>query len=130
MMWHTQAAVALIGMVAVMAGAQTAPDAAHSQTHPQFEVAAIRPNNSGTGMVSIGVPSPGTFRAQNVWLRFLIQVAWDVKDFQVLGGPGWATSDRYDVTAKAAENVKLAEMRPMLRALLEDRFSVKASHGD
>jgi uncharacterized protein (TIGR03435 family) len=123
MMWRTLAAVALIGIAAVMAGAQTATDA--SQTHPHFEVAAIRPNNSGAGMVSIGIPSPGTFRAQNVWLRFLIQVAWDVKDFQVLGGPGWATSDRYDVTAKAAENVQLPEMRPMLRALLEDRFQLK-----
>ena len=98
--------------------------AAGAQTTPQFEVAAIRPNNSGARAVSIGVPSPGTFRAQNVWLRFLVQVAWDVKDFQVLGGPGWATSDRYDVTAKAAENVQLPEMRPMLKALLEDRFQL------
>jgi hypothetical protein len=53
---------------------------------PQFEVAAIKPNDSGARTVSIGVPSPGTFRAQNVWLRFLVQAAWDVKDFQVLGG--------------------------------------------
>jgi uncharacterized protein (TIGR03435 family) len=106
--------------MAPVASAQTTPDPAR----PQFEVAAIRPNNSGAREVSIGVPSPGTFRAQNVWLRFLILVAWDVKDFQVLGGPGWATSDRYDVTARATENVRLPVMRPMLRALLEDRFQL------
>lgn len=92
---------------------------------PAFEVASIRPNNSGARAVSIGVPSPGTFKAQNVWLRFLIQVAWDVKDFQVVGGPGWATSDRYDVAAKATENARLPEMRPMLKELLEDRFQLK-----
>lgn len=106
--------------VAAAAGAQTTP----SQRRPQFDVAAIRPNNSGARAVSIGVPSPGSFRAQNVWLRFLIQVAWDVKDFQVLGGPGWVASDRYDVTAKTTEHVRLPEMRPMLRALLEDRFQL------
>ena len=78
---------------AAAAGAQSPPNRAPSQ----FEVAAIRPNNSGDRTVSIGVPSPGTFRAQNVWLRFLhFQVAWDVKDFQVQGGPGWATSERLE----------------------------------
>ena len=92
---------------------------------PAFEVVSIRPNNSGARSVSIGAPSPDTFRAENVWLRFLIQVAWDVKDFQLLGGPGWVTSDRYDVTAKAAENAPFPEMRLMLRALLEDRFQLK-----
>jgi uncharacterized protein (TIGR03435 family) len=107
-------------LIAAVASAQTTPNPAS----PQFEVAAIKPNNSGARTVSICVPSPGSFRAQNVWLRFLVQVAWDVKDFQVLGGPGWATSDRYDVTAKATENAQLPEMRPMLKALLEDRFQL------
>jgi len=100
-----------------------AEDAANKP--PVFAVASIRPNNSGARAVSIGAPSPDTFRAQNVWLRFLVQVAWDVKDFQVLGGPGWATSDRYDITAKSTENAGFPEMRLMLKALLEDRFQLK-----
>lgn len=97
---------------------------ASAQTVPEFDVAAIRANTSGARAVSIGTPSPGYFKAENVWLRFLIQVAWDVKDFQVLGGPGWATSDRYDVTARASGNLQLDGMRPMLKALLEDRFQL------
>jgi len=108
----------VVMLMATVASAQTTPESAHAQ----FEVAAIKPNNSGARAVTIGSPSPGTFKAENVWLRFLIQVAWNVKDFQVLGGPGWAASDRYDVIAKATGNERLEQMRPMLRALLEDRF--------
>jgi len=87
-----------------------------------FEVASVKVNLSGARAVSIGSPSPGTFRAENVWLRFLIQNAWNVKDFQVSGGPGWANSDRFDIGAKASSPVRFEQMRPMLQALLEDRF--------
>ena len=87
-----------------------------------FEVASVKPNISGARAVSIGSPSPGTFRAENVWLRFLIQNAWNVKDFQVTGGPGWANSDRFDISAKSVGAARFEQMRPMLQALLEDRF--------
>jgi len=74
--------------------------------------------------VSIDSPSPGRFNAENVWLRFLIQTAWDVKDSQLSGGPGWASTDRYDISAKAATGASFEEMRPMLQTLLEERFQL------
>jgi uncharacterized protein (TIGR03435 family) len=100
---------------------------AHSQTgvpvpRAEFDVASIRPNTSGARPVRIGAPSPGRFNAENVWLRFLIQLAWNVKDFQVLGGPGWVTSDRYDINATTDGNATFEQMKPMIQALLNDRF--------
>ena len=89
----------------------------------EFEVASIKLNTSGARAVSIG-GSPGTFRAENVWLRFLIETAWNVKDFQVSGGPDWAISNRYDINAKAEGNANFEQMRPMLQKLLEDRFQL------
>jgi uncharacterized protein (TIGR03435 family) len=88
----------------------------------EFDVASIEANNSGTREVKIGASSPGTFNAENVWLRFVIQLAWNVKDFQVLGGPGWAASERYDINAKTATGATFEQMKPMIQALLEDRF--------
>jgi uncharacterized protein (TIGR03435 family) len=45
---------------------------------------------------------------------------------QVLGGPGWIDSDRYDIVAKAEGNPPQAQLYgSMLRALLEDRFKLK-----
>lgn len=89
---------------------------------PSFEVASIKPNTGVDRRVSLGAPSPGTFEAENVWLRFLVQMAWDVKDFQVSGGPAWAASDRFDINAKTSSNANFEKMRPMLQTLLEDRF--------
>jgi len=100
---------------------------AHSQTgvpvpRAGFDVASITPNTSGARPARLGAPSPGRFHAENVWLRFLIQLAWNVKDFQVLGGPGWAASDRYDISATTGGNATFDEMKPMIQALLNDRF--------
>src|ERR1700722_16238203 len=35
-----------------------------------------------------------------VRIKFLIQLAYDVRDFQIYGSPGWLESDRYDIAAK------------------------------
>ncbi len=108
-------------LVALMAAAQTT-------TPPgveRFEVASIKPNNGASRTVYIAAPSPGTFRAENVWLRFLIQIAWDVRNFQVVGGPACTGSDRYDINAKADGHQNFNQMKPMLKALLEDRFALK-----
>jgi uncharacterized protein (TIGR03435 family) len=101
---------------------------AFSQTpppsRPQFEAASVKPNTGSGRGVSIGSPSPGRFRAENVWLRFLIQTAWNVKDFQVSGGPSWAASERYDIDATTDGKVPFAQMRLMLQTLLEERFQL------
>ena len=68
-------------------GAQT-PQAA-----PAFEVASIKPNNSGDGRVMMQ-NQPGRFTATNITLRQLIRNAYQLQDFQITGGPGWHASDR------------------------------------
>ncbi len=58
-------------------------------------------------------------------LRDLIHVAYDVRDFQVTGGPQWINSDTYQILAKAPGKASPAEMRGMLQRLLADRFQLK-----
>jgi uncharacterized protein (TIGR03435 family) len=55
-------------------------------------------------------------------MSLLIQVAYNVKEFQILGAPSWAKSDRYDVDARAEGDATIDQMRPMLQSLLTDRF--------
>jgi len=56
----------------------------------------------------------------------LIQQAFDVKDFQIIGAPGWATSDQFDINAKAENpDVNSEQLREMLRSLLGERFNLK-----
>lgn len=104
---------------------------AHSQSsssNPQFDVVSVKPNTGIERSVQINFPSPGRFHAENVWLRFLIQNAWNVKDYQVVSGPGWAASDRYDIDAKTGRPASREEMRLMLQSLLQDRFRLVIRH--
>jgi len=91
-----------------------------------FEVASVRPNKSGDGRVMLGVQPGGGFNATNVPLRLLLRQAFNVQDFQIVGGPDWIGSDRFDVIAKAPEGVEFTAdvMRSMLRSLLVERFTL------
>jgi uncharacterized protein (TIGR03435 family) len=90
----------------------------------EFEVASIKPNTSGEGRVMIGVQPGGRFNAENMATRALIRFAYNVKDFQISGGPAWMNSDRYDVTAKGDAAAGFEPMRTMVQSLLADRFKL------
>jgi uncharacterized protein (TIGR03435 family) len=66
----------------------------------------------------------GTFHVGNLPLHLLIQLAYNAKDYQIVGEPAWANSERYDVTAKTENNASFEQMRPMLRSLLAERFNL------
>ncbi|HJT87554.1 MAG TPA: TIGR03435 family protein, partial [Bryobacteraceae bacterium] len=97
-----------------------------SSPGPSFEVASIKPNNSGTSMVRIRPSGSGRFTAENVPLQALITMAYRLKDFQISGAPGWIRSERYDISAKAEKNPGRDTMMDMLQTLLEDRFQLKS----
>jgi hypothetical protein len=68
----------------------------------------------------------GRFSATNVTVGRLIEVAYDLKDFQLSGGPGWIGSDRFDINATAAAQVSTDGLTLMLQSLLADRFNLVA----
>jgi bla regulator protein BlaR1 len=93
---------------------------AQNSTRLQFEVASVKRNNSGS-QPSLFRPATGRFSAENVSVQQLLWWAYNVQDFQIMGGPGWIDSDHYDIEAKADPN---QQMRPMLQTLLQDRFKL------
>jgi uncharacterized protein (TIGR03435 family) len=64
-----------------------------------FEVASIRPSDPAASGMQIGPPG-GVFTAKNVTVKVLIEQSYDVRDFQISGGPGWVDTERYDIVAK------------------------------
>jgi uncharacterized protein (TIGR03435 family) len=98
---------------------------AQTPANPTFEVASVRPNKTGDGRIMLGLQPGGRFNATNVPLRMLLRQAFNVQEFQIVGGPDWMTSDRFDIVAKAPEGNFTADvMRPMLRSLLTERFKL------
>ena len=95
-----------------------------AQNATTFDVASIKPNVSGDPGAGLDM-SRGQVRATNVPVQVLIRQAFDVMDSQIVGAPLWVRDERYDVTAKAPDGVVTAvAMRPLLRALLMDRFKL------
>jgi uncharacterized protein (TIGR03435 family) len=99
---------------------------AQSTPAPQFEVASIKPNSGpalGYGQVR-DLPG-GRLATENTPLRVIIESAYGVRGFQILGGPGWVDSARFDVEAKAGARADRREVGLMLQSLLEERFKLK-----
>ena len=127
---------ALAVIVATCAGTAPWVAAQAPAAPPQFEVASVKPNKSGGGPMRIGFQPGGRFTATNVPVRDLISMAYGqpqpLPSFQIIGGPGWMASDRFDIVAKAEGDVQPGLAGPptqmflMLRGLLADRFKLVA----
>ena len=110
-----------------------APDAA-AQT-PAFEVASIRPNNSDRSGSRSSFEN-GRFTATNISVRTLMQYdAFGIPGPQIVGGPAWLSSDKFDIAAKVddatSEKIKTLSHeeetllnRQLVQQLLADRFKL------
>jgi uncharacterized protein (TIGR03435 family) len=105
--------------------------AAFGQSPPKmgaFEVASIKPNRSGNnaiGNLSICPDSDrGRVRVNNASLDLIIERAYGLKEYQLLGQPGWLTSERFDIAAKPQSPVGYKECQLMLQTLLAERFKL------
>ncbi len=109
---------------------------AQSPPRPAFEVATIRLNPECAGGGGHEQLSRGKVGVECVSLRDYIRVAFgafgrdpNAKPPEVLGGPTWIYTDRYDIVAKAAGDADMTEMYgPMMQSLLEERFRLKIHH--
>lgn len=115
------------GPVMVTSGTP-APPPPWDAPHLQFEVASVKSNKSGPNMISMRT-LPTSFNVTNMPLRMLIVQAYRVSGYQLVGGPSWIDSERYDIVAKGPEGSRPDQTPLMLRGLLADRFKLKI-HGE
>lgn len=94
---------------------------------PAFEAATIKPSKPEIGH-SGSHSRPGRLVMDGQTLKSLICIAYNVKDFQVSGGPKWITEDRYDINAKAEGAANGDQLRQMLQTLLADGFQLVFHH--
>jgi uncharacterized protein (TIGR03435 family) len=126
--WRMRFVLAISVMASMVMGLMD-PRSVQAQAKPatplSFEVASVKASTSVDQGSSMN-PSPGMFLANNVSVQLLVQAAYGVRDFQIAGGPSWITTEKFDVEAKAARNVPVAQLMSMLHTMLEDRFKLKA----
>jgi uncharacterized protein (TIGR03435 family) len=100
---------------------------------PSFEVASIKPGDPNErGPQGVG-NNGNRFMARNAPLRLMIQVAYNVQDNQIFGGPKWIDSDLFTIDARPTAGTPVPDanrrasfdlMNLMLQSLLEERFKL------
>jgi len=98
-----------------------------------FEVATIKQNKSGDTLSGVQRQPGGRLTITNQSVRTMITFAYRITGYQLVGGPGWTDSDRFDVLAKIEgrpEVIVPGSLEPdssqlALRKLLADRFKLK-----
>ncbi len=87
-----------------------------------FDVTSVKPNNSGSGMISMMPAANGGFQATNVTLGFMIRTAYRLQDNQIVGGPSWLFEDRFDIVGTGTAPGKPGPPFEKFKSLLSDRF--------
>ena len=113
---------------------------ADSSFRPAFEVASIKPDRLPDERMMISHPPGGGLVTRGIPTMFLIALAYDVKPFQILGGPSWINREQYSIEAKPGDNpkgpillpgpltkqrIEDEEWRLRIQSLLADRFQLK-----
>jgi uncharacterized protein (TIGR03435 family) len=103
-----------------------------------FEVASVKPSSPGSP-TNVRLGAGESLTVENVPLRKIITFAYDIRDFQLAGAPGWIADARYDIMAKstaspavdaaaetdAQRRDRVARVRERLQSLLSDRFALR-----
>jgi uncharacterized protein (TIGR03435 family) len=121
-------AIAAIIAVPVINGAAGVPQVSStisvSDPSKTFDAASVRQNKEGSqgGAWNSG---NGNLTVRNLSLKRLTLFAFRLDDPQLIGGPGWLDTDRFDVVAKADEKTTDDDLRGMTQNLLVERFALK-----
>jgi uncharacterized protein (TIGR03435 family) len=71
-----------------------------------------------------GTPRDGRYELRGATMVDLIRTAYAVDADKVVGGPHWLELDRFDVVARVPASATRESVRPMLQALLGERFGL------
>jgi uncharacterized protein (TIGR03435 family) len=65
-----------------------------------FEVVAIKPADPNTQGGGIRMLPGGGLNFANISAHFILTFAYDIRDFQLFGEPGWMKTERFDIKTK------------------------------
>ena len=121
-------AVVLMGLATAVCLGQAATPATS-----RFAVSSVKPSAPDSQGASFELLPGGRVRATGQSVRSLVRVAWGAPDFrlnefEVLGGPAWVDSERFDVSGVSNTgpiNVTAEETLTMLQSLIRERFRLQ-----
>ncbi|HEY6468103.1 MAG TPA: TIGR03435 family protein [Candidatus Acidoferrales bacterium] len=121
---YALALAALLVMVGVAVG----------QSKPGFDAASIKASGERHDAPGVTRPpelgvriTPDRLTAANVSVRQLVYLAYNLRPFQLAGGPDWIDTDLFAIDATTATPLPRNEILLRLQTLLESRFQLQLS---
>ena len=109
-----------------------APPSPSSETEVKFEVTSVKKSGPpGQGFTPFRLLQGGRFSMGQMTVGSLITLGYGIQRYQLVGGPSWMNTDRFDINA-VAEDVPLLPTPPgtpnrmqlLVRSLLKERFAL------
>src|SRR5215475_14356849 len=97
----------------------------------KFEIADVHTSPTARGFAQNfgGVLRAGKYVNRDATMLNLIEAAYGVSEDTISGGPGWVSSDLFDVVAKVPDGTTRESANIMLQAMLAERFGLVAQQG-
>ena len=98
---------------------------------PAFDVVSVKRAVPGTTGGGVRFLPGGRFVGENVYIEFVIQQVYGVRDFQIFAAPQWRTviadgvNSRYQIEGRGRESATQADMKEMVKTLLAERFQLR-----
>jgi len=123
---------ARLGLVLMLAATSLRAQTPERQA-TAFDVASIKPSTSVERLSGIQRQPGGRVTITNMTLRTLITFAYQITGYQLVGGPGWADRDTFDILARMNGNPTWGTpgsglpdpAQRAMQSLLADRFKLK-----
>lgn len=99
-----------------------------AKADPSFAFATIKPTSPDeANTLRFSLTNSGEFFAVNRDVRTLLGIVYGVQASQIVGLPGWATSDRFDIQARSDTPGMPSwnQVNVMVKQLLAERFDLK-----
>jgi uncharacterized protein (TIGR03435 family) len=118
--WCSSFVAAILLLGASSLAAQERP------THAKYEIISVRASdpNLTEGQIS-PLPNGIGYNAVRVTLRDMLAVMFRIPRRQIVGGPEWASTENFDILAKADQSYSIDELHEMFQDLLAERFNLK-----
>jgi len=130
--WMYVAVIIASATSASSAQEQTPAPSPSSEAEVKFEVTSVKKSGPpGQGFLPFRLQG-GRFSMGGMTVGSLITLGYGIQRFQLVGGPGWMNTDRFDINA-VSEDVPLQPTPPgtpnrmqlLVRSLLKERFALK-----
>ncbi len=90
----------------------------------EFEIVSVKPGDPNDPRSS-GRSTPEGMEMRNTTLNTLVRSAYGLNEFQLVGGPKWAGSAKFNIVAKMPTGTTRDQMPLMMQSMLADRFKLE-----